>query len=254
MDFKQSTFEEILESEKDMVLSAEERWGDYYINAAEFNVLLGDFIKSIDPDRYIFTMFLSQIKKHSMLALLSTVRLHHVQAMMDLRQTLEAGSCAAYAIANPDQSGFADVGENGILDASQKLTGKRYKWLDENYPAGSTAIHNMKGSINSSSAHSNIIYAHNNFKLNPEAGKFETPFFDEEDEYLVKTNLWAIGNIIMGLTDLFYGIAKDHKGIVFADDFIVRLKKLEEENHKLKAEMMQTERYKKSINKANQIT
>ncbi len=249
MDFKQTTFEEIINSEKDMILTAEERYGDYYINAYGLNILLGEFIKSIDPDRYIFTMFLSQIKKHSILALFSTVRLHHVQAMMDLRQVLEAGSCAAYAIANPDQSGFADIGENGILDASQKLTGKRYKWLDEKYPTGSTAIHNMKGSINSSSAHSNIIYAHKNFNLNSEAGKFETPFFDAEDEYLVKINLWTVGNIIMGLTDLFYGIARDHGGIVFSDDFIGRLKELEKENHKLKAEMMSTERYKISVEK-----
>lgn len=253
MDFKQSTFEEIVESEREMILTAEERYGAYYANASKFNILLSDFIKSIDPDRYIFAMFLSQIKKHSLLALFSTVRLHHIQAMMDLRQVLEAGSCAAYAIANPDQNGFADIRENGILNASQELTGKRYKWLDEKYPTGSTAIHNMKGSINSSSAHSNIIYAHNNFKLNEGAGKIETPLFDKEDAYLVKIHLWTIGNIIMGLTDLFYSVAKDHGGIVFADNFISRLKELENENHRLMAEIQGTERYKKSLEKTSSV-
>ncbi len=109
----------------------------------------------------------------------------------------------------------------------------------------------MKDSINSSAAHSNIVYAHNNFNFNDTTRKFETPFFDVEDEYLVKTNLWTIGNIIMSLVDLFYGIAKDHGGVLFTDDFIQRLKTLEAENHRLKAEMMETERYKKSINKAN---
>lgn len=249
MDFKQSTFGEIIDSERDMVLTADERYGAYYVNAFEFNTLLNEFVKSVDPDRFIFAIFLSQVKKHSTLALFSVVRLHHTQAMMDLRQVLEAGACASYAIANKESTDFVDVGENGILDASQSLTSKRYKWLGEKYPSGSVAIRNMKESLNSSATHSNIIYAHNNFNFNDVTGKFETPFFDIEDEYLVKTNLWAVGNIIMGLMDLFYGVAKDHGGIVFADDFIQRLKTLETENHRLKAEMMETERYKKTTDK-----
>lgn len=252
MDFKQSTFGEIIDSERKMILTAGKRYGAYYVNASEFNILLNEFIKSVDPDRFIFAIFLSQVKKHATLALFSVVRLHHTQAMMDLRQVLEAGACASYAIANTESSDFADVGKNGVLATSQSLTNKRYKWLDEKYHAGSIAIYNMKDCINSSAAHSNIIYAHNNFNLNDKTRKFETPFFDIEDEYLVKTNLWAIGNIIMVLVDLFYGIAKDHGGVIFADDFIKRLKILEVENHRLKVEMMNTKRYKKSIEKANQ--
>ena len=52
MDFRQSNFEEIIESEKEMILTAEKRYGAYYVNAFEFNILLGDFINSIDTDRY----------------------------------------------------------------------------------------------------------------------------------------------------------------------------------------------------------
>jgi len=252
MNFKQSTFEEIIDSEKEMILTADERYGAYYINASEFNILLNEFIKSIDPDRFIFAIFLSQVKKHSTLALLSIVRLHNIQAMMDLRQVLEAGSCASYAIANKEKEDFADEKEDGILNASKILIKKRYDWLNEKYPSGSTFIKNMKNSINSSTAHSNIIYAYNNFNFNNLTGKFETPFFDIEDEYLVKTNLWMMGNIIMGLLDLFYGVVKDYGGVIFIDDFVQRLKNLEAENHKLKAEMMKTERYKNSLDKINQ--
>jgi hypothetical protein len=247
MDFKESTFGEIIDSEKEMILTADERYGAYYINASDFNLLLNDFVKSIDPDRYIFAIFLSQIKKHATLAIFSTVRLHHIQAMMDLRQVLEAATCASYAIANTDKSGFADTGADGILDSSQDLAKKRYKWLDEKYPKGSKVIQGFKNLINSSTSHSSIIYGHNNFKMKDYV--FETPFFDIEDEYLVKTNLWMIGNIIMGITDLLYGVVKDYKGVVFSDDFIERLHTLEVENHRLKAEMMETERYKKSVKK-----
>lgn len=249
MEFKQSNFGEIIESEREMVLAGADRYGDYFINAYEFNVLLQTFIKSVDPDRFIFAMFLAQIRKHQALALFSSLRLHHIQAMMDLRQVLEAGSCAAFAIANPERGGFADLAENGILDASQELTRKRYKWLEENFSKGSEAIKNMKGGINESTAHSNIIYAHNNFHFDG-GEKFGTPFFDIEDDYLVKTDLWQIGNIAMGLMDLFYGVNSELNVIKFIKDFVPQLKKLEADNHKLKAEMMATERYKKAHERA----
>ena len=248
MEIKQDTIGDIIESESQMILHGAERFGDYFINASEFNNLLQQFIKSVDPDRFIFAMFLAQIRKHHLLAHFSAVRLHHIQAMMNLRQVLEAGSCAAYAIANPDQAGFADIDENGIIDPSQELTRKRYKWLEDNFKKGSDAIKNMKGAINNSTAHSNIVYAHNNFRFDGERGKFITPFFDIEDDYLVKTDLWQIGNIAMGLMDLFYGVNKNLDVIKFVDDFIPRLKALETENHRLKAEMMSTERYKRAQN------
>lgn len=251
MEFKQDTFGDIIESEKQMVLSGTERYGDYFINASEFNNLLQQFVKSIDPDRFIFAMFLAQVRKHNTLALFSALRLHNIQAMMDLRQELEAGSCAAYAIANPNKEGFADTDKNGIIDATQELTKKRYKWLDDNFKKGSDAIKNMKGAINNSTAHSNIVYAHNNFQYDGKKGRFITPYFDIEDEYLVKTDLWQIGNIAMGLMDLFYGVNKDLGVIKFVGDFVARLKTLEVENHRLKAEMMKTDRYKNAQKLAN---
>lgn len=64
--------------------------------------------------------------------------------MMNLRQVLEAGACAAFAIANPDHEHFVDTDEHGILDPSQKLARKRYAWLKQHYPAGSDAIEDIK--------------------------------------------------------------------------------------------------------------
>jgi hypothetical protein len=247
MNFKQSNMGDMLDSEREMVLLGAERFGDYFINASEFNVLLQDFVKSVDPDRFIFAMFLSQIRKHHTLALWSVVRLHHIQGMMDLRQVLEAGSCAAYAIADPTQNSFADIDENGIIDASQDLTKKRYAWLDANFPEKSNAIKTMKGLINASTAHSNIISAHHNFKANETLKGFETPFFDIEDEYLVKTDLWQIGNIALSLMDLFFGVNKGIEAIKFTEDFVPRLKELEVQNQALRAEMMATDRYKRSL-------
>lgn len=246
MDFKQSTIGEIIDSEREMVLRGKERFGAYFTNASEFSHLLAQFILTADPDRLVFVMFLSQLRKHHALALFSTVRLHRIQAMMDLRQLLKAGSCAAYAIAHTNREAFADVDENNIMNPSQHLATKRYRWLEQNYPAGSQASKNIKGLINESTAHSNIVYAHNNFHFDPDQKRFETPFFDIEDEYFVKTDLWLIAKVAMGLMDLFYGINANFNVIKFADDFVPRLATLRAENDRLKKEMMATERYRRA--------
>jgi hypothetical protein len=74
---------------------------------------------------------------------------------------------------------------------------------------------------------------------------FKTTFFDPDDEYIVKTDLWFVANTIMGLLDLFYGVNQQYKVFKFVDDFDINFKKLVDQNNKLKEEMMNTERYKK---------
>src|SRR5215813_3086364 len=91
------------------------------------------------------------------LALLSTLRLHKVQAYMVLRQALEAGAAAAFVIANPEPEHFAKTDAQGFIDPSQELTRKRYKWLDKHFPAGSDVIKEKKRLINNSTAHANIV-------------------------------------------------------------------------------------------------
>ena len=242
MDFKQSTYLEILDSEREMVLRAEERFGAYYVNAARLSELLTRSIISVHPSRMIFVLFLSQVRKHHLLALFSTVRLHRIQAKMDLRQTLEAGASAAYAIANIEPADFADKDEEGILNPTQILTTKRYKWLGQNFAEESNAIKLLKETINKS-AHSNIADAHSTFNFDDVNGHFDTPFFDIEDDYFVKTDLWLIANVAMGLLRLFFKVNKTFNVVVFADDFEKRIQELSIENGRLRAEMMQTERY-----------
>ncbi len=249
MDFKQSTFQEILDSEREMVLGAEERFGTYYVNAFRFSELLARSIKTVHPSRMIFVLFLSQVRKHHALALFSTVRLHHIQAKMDLRQTLEAGASAAYAIANIDRVDFADVDEEGILNPTQDLDRKRYKWLEQNFAEGSNAIKRLKDIINKSGAHSNIADAHSTFNFDDVSRRFDTPFFDIEDDYFVKSDLWLIANVAMGLLRLFFEVNRTLNVVMFADDFERRIKELSTDNDRLRAEMMQTEPY----HRANQL-
>ena len=89
MEWKQSTFEEIVETEKRLVLDAEARYGNYYLNARECSIFLSRSIASVELSHHeTFGRFFSQLKKYHMLALLSTLRLHKVQSMLNLRQVI----------------------------------------------------------------------------------------------------------------------------------------------------------------------
>ncbi len=246
MGFNQSTIGEILDSEREMVLRGAQRYGPYYINAFEFVNLLGSgMIKSIDADRFVFAIFLSQIRKHLTLSLFSAVRLHKVQAMMNLRQVLEAGACAAYAIANIDPADFADKRDDETLEPSKKLAKRRYDWLDQNFPDGSASIKLMKDAINELGTHANIVTAQQTFNHDLEGGVFNTPFFDYEDEMWVKTDLWQIANVALGIMDLFYGVNQRVGVIKLQDGWSNKFQVLDEENKRLKTEMLAYERLKK---------
>ena len=244
MEIKPITVADIIETERQMVLHGAEQYGAYYINAFEFNNLFEYFIKSVNPNHFIFTMFLGQIRKHHLLAIFSAVRLHNTQAMMNLRQVLEAGSCAAYAIVIPNVSDFTIIDENEILHLSKELTTKRYKWLEKNFKKSSDNIKNMKKIINDSDAHSSIISAHQNFQATMDEGRYVTSFFDITDDYFVKIALWQIANVALSLFDLFRETNKKAGSIKFSDNFLSDLKTLGIENNRLKAELMSTDRFK----------
>jgi hypothetical protein len=165
MEFPQSTLEEIVESERLMLLTATERYGKYHDHARECSIFLSRSVTAVDHDRMMFSRFFSLMKKHHMLALLSILRLHKVQAMMNLRQVLEAGAAAAFAIANPELHHFADTDEQGLLDPTQALTKKRYQWIEQNYRQKSDWIKEKKERINLFTAHANIVSSESTFRI-----------------------------------------------------------------------------------------
>lgn len=241
------TIHDILDAERDMISGAETKYGRDFQNAAGFNDLLNNFLKEAKPDAWIFMLFLSQIKKYHTLALFSIVRLHHIQAMLNLRQVLEAGVNAAYGLANPYQDDFVIKKEDGTLNISDALDGKRYKWIEDNHKKHSDFIHKMKKSINASCAHSNMIYAFNNFQMVDY--KFHTEFFDKSEDHHIKADFFMVGNIALGLLDLFYGINKSCNQMTFIDDFVPCLKALEKINQELKAEAEKHPRFQRFIKK-----
>jgi hypothetical protein len=207
--------------------------------------MLTHFVREITPDRWIFISFVSLAKKHHTLALFSTVRLHKVQAMMNLRQTLEAGASAAFAIANPDYSHFVTADEHGFLDPVPPK--QRYAWLDRHYPAGSAAIKDAKEQINTIEAHANLIITQRTCRNDIEDRSFETPFFDIEDEHYVKTDLCRIADVALVLMQFFAEVNEGRNVVKFAEDFWPLITAFRQTNDALRDELMSSDRFKRVI-------
>jgi hypothetical protein len=71
-----------------------------------------------------------------------------------------------------------------------------------------------------------------------------SPFFDIEDDYVVSRDLRRIGNIVISLLELFYGVNKSVGSIKSADDLSERFGVLVDQNKALHAGIASTERYK----------
>jgi hypothetical protein len=218
-------------------------------------------VDSVELDRSdTLGRLFSPMKKHHTLAFLSALRLHHVQAMMNLRQVLEAGAAAAHAIANPKVEDFVDIDAFGIMDPSKKgLTSKRYKWLDENYAAPSSWI-KQKKFINEQGAHANIVSGSRTFREVDSGRSASAPFFDIEDEDFVRIDLWRISSAAISLMDLFYGVARDVASatgrslIGFRADFQRTISGLAAESNALLDELKGSDRFKAAMLKMEQRT
>ena len=237
------SFDHIIDQEKNLLLTAENKYKQYFKNALDFVSLSQNFVIEVEPNGWIFALFLSQIKKHLVLAFFSAIRRHHIQAMMDLRQVFEAGLRAAYAMAFPNQDIFIKIDGNGISYEPEGLTKKCSDWLGQNYPEASKSMYLLKNNINSLCSHSNAIYAFANFSLEEQKIKFEFDYFDKDDEDLIKGDLFFVGNVAKGLMDLFNGVNKKQNIITLSSDFAEKLLGFEATENKLRQEMLDKPRF-----------
>ena len=245
MDEDNYTLEDLINKEQDLALSAGTAHGEYFTHAVQMITLLNNMVLSIDiPTRFLFVAFLSQVKKHIVLALLSAVRRHHVQTGMNLRQVLEASGWAAYALAFEDLSLFQVVGPNG-LEVPDRLKGAMHSWLATNYPVKSQEMRRLKDQINKSVAHANIAYAFQTFNLGKDKPGFVTTYFDGEDDFRIKTDLLMIANFTMGILQLFSTVNMQEKVFRFPDGFVEQFRGLSDQHERLRADIQRHEKFPK---------
>jgi hypothetical protein len=171
------------------------------------------------------------------------------QGAIDLRQVLEAGAAAAFAIANPEMEHFANVDAQGLLDPTQALTRTRYQWLEANYRSKSDWIKEKKEQINLSTAHANVVSTETVFRVTDAGDTVNAPFFDVEDEYMVKADLWMMGSIALTMVDFFYGVNQGQNVIEFCPDFAGHVQQTAQENEALLTELKSTDRFKRALAK-----
>lgn len=115
---------------------------------------------------------------------------------------------------------------------------------------GSDAIKAKKDLINNSAAHANIVSTDQTFRVSESGDSVDAPFFDIEDEYFVKGDLWLMSSIAIELIDLFYGVNKDRNVVEFLPEFRAHFTGMVRGNESLHSEMTSTDRYKKAMERA----
>lgn len=235
------TLDTLAVQERHLYLTAQKRLGHPYIMAREAILLMTTFIKSVSHDRVVFVGYMAHLKNHLTMALLSVVRLHHVQAMMDFRQVLETAANAAYALAHPGAA-YTDADTGLILDG-QGVLGQSYKWLATEYPAHSNDLKGLKENLNANDAHSNLVNGGRVMEAKLDEGLFATPFFDKEDTHIQHTDLYLIVVGALCIMDLITRVVATSGGLEVAGDYLERAHRLEADRVTLARQMTATPRH-----------
>ena len=98
--------------------------------------------------------------------------------------------------------------------------------------------------LNESQTHANVVAAHGVFRI--EGDQVQAPFFDVEDEYHVKLDLWLAAAVALDVMKLFREVNQGHNVIEFFEGFDAHLTTLENRVVALMEEMKATERWQRA--------
>lgn len=247
---KTTTLDSLAVQERKHYQTAQKRLGAPYLVAHEATILLTTFIESASKNRFVFAGFMALIQKHQTLSLLSIVRFHHVQAMMNLRQSLESASNAAFALANPLE-GYTDETTGSFLDP-KAVSVRSNKWLESNFQEHSGIILEIKKEINKDSAHSNIIQSGRLVDTDEKNMILNTSFFDKEDQYNTIADLLIISKVAIIIMDLVYSVNRNYNGISLSADFPARFSQVRSDHARLVENLKKTKRFQDATNRVNE--
>lgn len=228
----------ISKQENELIRHASSYYGEYFYHAKEIIEFIQNFITGINnPKAWIFVGMFTQVHKHLLLALLSVLRFHNIQAEMDLRQALEAIVLAAYGIAHPKEEDFIKKYNDGSINMKKvkNKNKKIYDWFECNYREYSKKIKNYKNMINEMSAHASLAMSPKNFSFENDEMKYR--FFDLVDKKFVFLDLWKISNISLGFLDIIYKINRKFNQFNVVKNFEAIMGIYFDANHRLKNEI-----------------
>jgi hypothetical protein len=234
----------LVQEEARLFETAYQRLGEPFPMAQESTLLLSTFMASVSADREVFVRCMSILKKQHTLALLSVVRRHHIQAFMNLRQVVEGASNAAYALAHP-AADYID-GDTGLVMDAKALSDRTYKWIEEQFPAHSADLKDVKTLLNEQGTHFHIVNSERLFGTDVEAGQWNTDFFDKEDIHLITSDLWLVTQTAIATMHLLDQVRLRFGGFVPADNFYERANVLYAHSQEVVAQMTATERHQKA--------
>jgi hypothetical protein len=90
-----------------------------------------------------------------------------------------------------------------------------------------------------------VVLTNQTFEVNEATNEIGTPFFDVEDEFQVKFDLWLTASISIDVMDFLYGVNKGRNVVKFIPNFESDLHQFHQRNRDLLTEMQSTERYKR---------
>jgi hypothetical protein len=206
------TIYDLSEKENELIKESKRKYGNFFDNANNIVNFSWSFISNPRPESWIFHAFYTQCVKHLSLALLSVLRRHTIQAEQDMRQALESCVLTCYALKEPKENEFVYMLEDGTLQPKNKErhNKKRFKWIDENYKYHSDKIKYFKDRINDNFAHANFVNALMNVRHDFETGVFNSDYFDNNDIWLIKIQLWMISNNTLGMMELISMVLRDY--------------------------------------------
>ncbi|MGC5749879.1 hypothetical protein J4P41_14845 [Gluconobacter sp. NFX36] len=225
------------EMEHEKILSAEEDYGNSFINCYNSTIALSDLVYVPTKSLHLFFTFYSQLKKYHSLAMFSAVRLHSVQSMQNLRYFLESLSNSLYILSSNDYDNYFDFEKRKVVD-SKKSSIKCYRWIESEYPEYSKFIKDLKDEINENHAHSNILNSDNTLQLSNDF--IYTPFFDLDDKKAIKKNLWIIAKSGIFASEMILNIRERFGGFI-PKVSLERIEELKKDNDEVLRELQKME-------------
>ena len=240
------TLFEFAEAEAELIRKNHSAAGPYAHFAEAATAMFSSTVTHVPRTHALFMGVYSMVRKHLLLAVLSALRQHKVQAALNLRQAIEGAVAMLYLIAVPHPFGPEAFARDAKLP--DKLNADARKWISTTYPERSAKLKALKDDINENDSHSNIINSYATFDYDSvETGFSENLFFDRDDADVLNISLWNIGHIAAHIVAAFAQVVTDHGGLVLTKDINERLTYLTEANERLMKDIQSKPRWKEAF-------